>query len=695
MRHKFYILIVFILLFSTNSSASYIEHYLKIIPDGRTSAMGGAGTTGKGVTVFQNPSKTAASDTYTFLLSHISWIAKSSLNYCEANFKLPQKYGFIGLSFYSMNADGIERRKIDPSDPLKILPASGEASAGSMTSGLSYANVIDENFFYGVKINMLRTKYDIYSDNTMFLDAGVMQKFSDNFSIGFAAKNLGGKMSFTGVINEKVYNEYRFGTSFDFPEINTLINLDAVKYSGGDAFFAGGIEYSLFKIFKLRAGWQNNYESEMRFSFGAGLMIGFSQIDFAYQDLKDLEQTFRISLFMNPKKKYGKKKSNNNISELEKNININEKSKEPAINFIPVAPENNKLKTIFLPNRENSDDGYFSAANFISDFSVHNQEADILSELSQNEAFKRNLKELSYKKFVEAVIVDNSENYSEIKMKWNSFENSEPDKFVTYNSNFNERIIIDYSNNEIIIEKLLDKNGEKEPDKIKNEMQKFYNSKLPPTLAEDLKNQIDKTKIADSGNIFEQLKIRIVSGASKPAVRIIIPLEKNSIEQRKNKFGNIINKMSESFGVNPALVDAIVRIESSYNQYAFGKAGEIGLMQITPATAGAAVTREIFGNVKFVSDELYDPEINIFYGTAYLNIIKNKYLKKYSDLNDFKKLLFTITAYNAGLKYVNKFSEKYDVNSLSDDSFKNLLFSNIPQTTSNYITKTLEIMKSH
>jgi len=58
------------------------------------------------------------------------------------------------------------------------------------------------------------------------------------------------------------------------------------------------------------------------------------------------------------------------------------------------------------------------------------------------------------------------------------------------------------------------------------------------------------------------------------------------------------------------LVDAVMKRESGYNAKARGAAGEIGLMQIKPATA-----RHIMGGKV---GNLYDPRVNLTAGTKYL-----------------------------------------------------------------------------
>jgi Transglycosylase SLT domain len=64
-------------------------------------------------------------------------------------------------------------------------------------------------------------------------------------------------------------------------------------------------------------------------------------------------------------------------------------------------------------------------------------------------------------------------------------------------------------------------------------------------------------------------------------------------------------------GVPPALVDAVVRIESRYDPTAVGSIGEIGLMQVRPKTAALL-------GFQGTSAELAEPRTNLRYGVGYL-----------------------------------------------------------------------------
>lgn len=76
-------------------------------------------------------------------------------------------------------------------------------------------------------------------------------------------------------------------------------------------------------------------------------------------------------------------------------------------------------------------------------------------------------------------------------------------------------------------------------------------------------------------------------------------------------YATIIAAHAKAHGVPVALAHAVVRIESSYRATVTGAAGEVGLMQIKPATARGMGYR---GSTK----ALYDPATNIKWGMRYL-----------------------------------------------------------------------------
>jgi soluble lytic murein transglycosylase-like protein len=73
----------------------------------------------------------------------------------------------------------------------------------------------------------------------------------------------------------------------------------------------------------------------------------------------------------------------------------------------------------------------------------------------------------------------------------------------------------------------------------------------------------------------------------------------------------IVARYASTYGVPASLAHAVISVESNYRPNARGSAGEVGLMQIKPATARAM-------GYSGSASGLFDPETNIKYGMKYL-----------------------------------------------------------------------------
>lgn len=114
---------------------------------------------------------------------------------------------------------------------------------------------------------------------------------------------------------------------------------------------------------------------------------------------------------------------------------------------------------------------------------------------------------------------------------------------------------------------------------------------------------------------------------------------------KKDDFSRLIRKAAAKHGVPVKIAKAVVEVESNFNPRARGRAGEVGLMQIKPATARGIGYR---GS----TNALYDPETNIEWGMKYL---AGAHQRANGDLCG------TILRYNAGhyAKRMNPVSRKY------------------------------------
>ena len=79
---------------------------------------------------------------------------------------------------------------------------------------------------------------------------------------------------------------------------------------------------------------------------------------------------------------------------------------------------------------------------------------------------------------------------------------------------------------------------------------------------------------------------------------------------------DIITQQAERFDIDAALIAAIINQESNFVDQT-SSAGARGLMQITPDTAETIET--LSGGETFVFEDLANPDLNIRYGTFFLN----------------------------------------------------------------------------
>jgi soluble lytic murein transglycosylase-like protein len=114
---------------------------------------------------------------------------------------------------------------------------------------------------------------------------------------------------------------------------------------------------------------------------------------------------------------------------------------------------------------------------------------------------------------------------------------------------------------------------------------------------------------------------------------------------RQARYVELINEYAAQNDVPAALAQAVIQIESNFRPTIKGSAGEIGLMQVKPATA------RLMG-YEGPDYGLYDPETNIRFGMKYLAGAQER---------GGGKICGTILKYNAGhaAKRMNPVSQRY------------------------------------
>ena len=119
------------------------------------------------------------------------------------------------------------------------------------------------------------------------------------------------------------------------------------------------------------------------------------------------------------------------------------------------------------------------------------------------------------------------------------------------------------------------------------------------------------------------------------------------------KYKNYVVAYAKKYNLNKSLVYAVIKAESNFDEKAVSKTGARGLMQLIQPTA-EWIAEEL--ELKdFSYDDMFNPEINVWFGCFYLNYLSTK----------FKDEKAVICAYNAGEGVVRNW---LDGNDMLDDN---------------------------
>lgn len=147
-------------------------------------------------------------------------------------------------------------------------------------------------------------------------------------------------------------------------------------------------------------------------------------------------------------------------------------------------------------------------------------------------------------------------------------------------------------------------------------------------------------------------------------------------EKYIKKYETEVLAASEEYGLDPALVFAVIRTESSFDPSAVSPAGAKGLMQIMPATAEWVAFRT---KTEFDESRIFEPAYNINIGCHLLGYL----LEKYGG-----ELRFALAAYNAGSGRVDSW--------LADPEYFDGEKLTIPfPETKNYVEKVLKAYEKY
>lgn len=144
-------------------------------------------------------------------------------------------------------------------------------------------------------------------------------------------------------------------------------------------------------------------------------------------------------------------------------------------------------------------------------------------------------------------------------------------------------------------------------------------------------------------------------------------------------YTNYVDIYAEEYGVDKALVYAVIKTESGFNSEAISNVGAQGLMQMTEDTFEWLKTKTGEDYLQF--SDLFKPQVSIKYGTLLLSML----LEDFS--NDPKTAL---SAYHAGRASVQSWLEKpeYSANGKTLDTIPK-------QDTQHYVDKVMSSLTQY
>ncbi len=254
------------------------------------------------------------------------------------------------------------------------------------------------------------------------------------------------------------------------------------------------------------------------------------------------------------------------------------------------------------------------------------------------------------------------------KVNWGDEKSASSKEYVKYTNNYRTRVFVNFEQGKVHIETLDHKDLRQaiivtlltpyDPDNVDLFSDKAIQLGEKPMLYGQVLDQQGKAirwkwraqRYADH-LLNNQLFTR--SSSQGKVYSVDLDLTQNHLVKRQYQYANIVRQMSKRYSVNESLIYAIMRTESSFNPYAVSHANAYGLMQIIPSTAG----KDVFKLVKKKSGKpskhyLFKPYNNIDTGTAYLHLLKTRYLREIR--NPKVRHYAIISAYNGGAGNVLK-----------------------------------------
>jgi len=158
------------------------------------------------------------------------------------------------------------------------------------------------------------------------------------------------------------------------------------------------------------------------------------------------------------------------------------------------------------------------------------------------------------------------------------------------------------------------------------------------TTQNDQTGSSGSTETGDSTSQLFAVLFQAALGGGTNATQGLVTT--NSLPQAKaenvGSLEDVIYSMAQKYGVDPTLIQQVVKAESSFNSQATSQSGAMGLMQLMPGTAASYGVKNA-----------YDVTQNLDGGTHFLKDLLDRFQGN---------VPLTLAAYNAGPGAVDKYN---------------------------------------
>ncbi|MCZ6776514.1 MAG: type IX secretion system protein PorQ [Ignavibacteria bacterium] len=233
---------------------------------------------------------------------HLLDINSGYLSYSQAL----DNIGYFGAGIVYTNYGSFDRRD-------ELGNADGTFSAGDVALVLGYANLLEENLYYGANVKFIYSSIADYASSGLAADVGILYNIPESrVSIGASIRNLGAQLTSYADTKEDLPVDVVVGGSIVPRGLPLLLNVNFHKLNEdaddiGDRFraFTVGGEFTLSKVLQIRVGYDNEKRKDLKigtsaeltgFSGGVGINVNGYKVDYALSSFGEIGSLHRISI---------------------------------------------------------------------------------------------------------------------------------------------------------------------------------------------------------------------------------------------------------------------------------------------------------------------------------------------------------------------------------------------------------------